>query len=478
MPRRVQDIVPNTHRSIRDIPVERNDVTAPIQPPKEKRTARKAQTSDVKMPAKDVTPREQVAIKKISAVKEVAVEESPVPSSRASSRGTKTKRSRVWLYVILGIIVLVAGSGYVASVYFSRATFTLVPKTVPISVNSTYISQSTPTKGNLMYELAAVKGSSTATVPAIDGQKTSSTAKGKVTLYNTFSAQSQRLIAGTRLSDDSGRIYRLASSVVVPGYTTTSTGTLTPGTVSASVTADQPGQSYNISRTDTVSDFKIVAYKGTTKYDSIYGRLSTDISGGFVGTQKTVVPAVLASTTAELQDKIIATLLTQVKGTIPEGYIMYPKAYVTSFGKPVISGSDAKSATVTLQGTLYGILFKKSELVTRIAGDQAVALFDSFAYETPGLESLDFSIANNKDFSAEKKNTLIIKLKGDALLVGSIPVDTIKQKLAGLSLAETETVLRSFKPVIEIDKSSGEITPPWSKVPSDTARITVEVLTK
>ena len=165
---------------------------------------------------------------------------------------------------------------------------------------------------------------------------------------------------------------------------------------------------------------------------------------------------------------------------------MYPKAYVISFSKPTTGGTDAKpapgseqgSATVSVDGTLYGILFKKNDLVSRIAGEQALATFESFPYETSGLESLDFSIANQKDFSAEKKNALIIKLKGDAELIGSVPVDTLKKKLAGLSLSETETVLRSYKPVIEIDKSSGEITPPWSKVPSDPSRIDIEVLTK
>lgn len=157
---------------------------------------------------------------------------------------------------------------------------------------------------------------------------------------------------------------------------------------------------------------------------------------------------------------------------------MYPKAYVESFSAPTVGGSDPKSATITLKGTVYGILFKRSDLIARVAGDQAVAAFDDFSYETPGLESLDFSIANAKDFSPEKKNTLIIKLKGDAMIVGTVPVDALKRKLAGLSLAETSTVLRSYKPVIEIEKSSGSITPPWSKVPSNIDRITVEVLTK
>ncbi len=474
MPRRVQDIVPNKHRSIQDIPVERSTISAPIQPPKEKVTAKiRAQTNDMRHISKDASPSKLLN-------KETPPHNIPIHkevTTKPPHHRTKNSGSKKWLYVLMGIVIVVAGVGYIASVYFSRASFTIVPKTVPISINSTYVAQNTPNKGNLTYELAAVKGSETATIAAVDGPKISITAKGKITLYNAYGSQSQRLIAGTRLSDETGRVYRLTNSVVIPGYTS-SNGTNIPGSLVTAIAADQPGQSYNISHSDSVSDFKIVAYKGTAKYENIYGRLATDISGGFIGAQKNTSPVVLASTTAELQAKITASLLAQVKGTVPEGYIMYPKAYVTSFTAPVIGGADPKSATVTVQGTLYGILFKTDELVTRIAGEQAVATFDTFSYDTPGLESLDFSIANQKDFSPEKKNTLIIKLKGDALLVGSIPVETLKKKFAGLSLTETEAVFRLYKPVIEIDKSSGEVTPPWSKVPSDLSRITIKVLTK
>ena len=269
----------------------------------------------------------------------------------------------------------------------------------------------------------------------------------------------------------------MTSSVVIPGFTTSGGNTI-PGTLVTIVSADQPGDKYNILKTDSVSDFKIVAYKDTSKYNSMYGRLAGDISGGFVGTQKVISTAMLASTTRELENKVTASLLTQVKAAIPNGYIMYPNAYVATFSTPTVNTIDAKSASVTVQGNLSGIIFKKNELVLRIAGDKAVETFDGFAYEAKGLEDLDFSIANLKDFSPEKKNSLIIKLKGDAKLMGVIPVDSLKKKLAGLSLTETESVFRSYKPVIDIDKSSGEITPPWSKVPMDPSRIEIEVLTK
>lgn len=468
MPRRVQDIVPNSHRSIRDIPVERNDIQAPVEPPRKRAAGRPIA---VRKPEMEMRRNER---------DEEGEDEAPQPVKRMSVTPPSRKRrsgSRRIILALMGIVVVVAGAGYVASVYFSRAAFTIVPKTVPVTINGAYTAQAAGTKGSLTYELAVVKGSANVSVPATDGPSISTSAKGKVTVYNKYAATAQRLIAGTRFADSTGRIYRLTDSISIPGYTT-SGGAIVPGSVTATVVADQPGESYNLTKSEATDDLSIVAYKGTPRYETVYGRVSTDIVGGFVGTKKTVSPSVLASTTAELKQKIISSLSEQIKNTLPDGYIMYPNAYVPIFSTATVGGGDPKSATVTLQGTLYGILFKKGELVARVAGEDALSSFDGFAFDTPGFESLDFSIANQKDFSPEKKNTLIIKLKGDASLVGSIPVEELKKKLAGLSLADTSSVLRQYKPVIEIDKSSGEITPPWSKVPSDPERIRIEVLTK
>ncbi|MEN9524428.1 MAG: hypothetical protein RL536_497, partial [Candidatus Parcubacteria bacterium] len=298
MPRRVQDIVPNSHRSIRDIPlhgisVERNKVTAPIQPPKEKEaTKNRAQPSDMRpssrreLTVKEASGRSELEHrKKISkADEEVPTEDHKRAVTTVSHRKSKKSRPRKWLYVLMGIVIIVAGVAYVASVFFSHASFTIVSKVVPVTVNSTYISQNASNPNGLTYELATVKGGSSAIVPATDGSKISTSAKGTITLYNSYTSQSQRLIAGTRMTDGSDRIYRLASSVVIPGYAPKS-GVNVPGTVTASIIADQPGQKYNISRSDPVSDFKIVAYQGSAKYDAIYGRLISDVSGGFIGTQ-------------------------------------------------------------------------------------------------------------------------------------------------------------------------------------------------
>ena len=67
-----------------------------------------------------------------------------------------------------------------------------------------------------------------------------------------------------------------------------------------------------------------------------------------------------------------------------------------------------------------------------------------------------------------------MKLKGDFNMVGVIPVDELKEKLAGVPLAATQAVLKPYYGSV-IESGSGELIPAWAKVPKDTSRITVNV---
>ncbi len=477
MPRRVQDILPGDKRSIRDIPADRA----------ERLPARKSTAAVVTDEVLDTKRQSRTATKKEEKMTEIRIhreEKLPIATSEPIRRmgmtpppePRKSGRKRVWLIATLAIVVLIAGAAYVASTYFAQATFTITPKSIPVSVNGTYVIPASGPAGTLVYDVVAVHGSASTTVAATDGPQISTKAQGRITLNNEYSADSVRLIAGTRLADAQGRVYRLSSSVVIPGYSKSASGSIAPGTISTTVIADDAGASYNISRADDVSDFKIVAYKGTSKYESVYGRLAGDITGGFTGAKKTVAPSLLASTTATLRATLTTSLLEQVKKSIPAGYIMYPSSYVPSFSPATLGGTDKNSATVGEQGTLYGIVLKQTDLVARIAGAQTVSSFGQFGYKATGIEALDFSIANIKDFSPANKGSLIAHVKGDIKLVGAIPVEDLKRKLAGASLADTQTIFATYGKVIE--NGSGELAPPWSKIPTDLSRIHIHIQEK
>ena len=55
-------------------------------------------------------------------------------------------------------------------------------------------------------------------VEATAEKEVSQKASGKIIIYNNYSTVSQRLINNTRFEANSGKIYRINSSIVVPGY--------------------------------------------------------------------------------------------------------------------------------------------------------------------------------------------------------------------------------------------------------------------
>jgi hypothetical protein len=395
----------------------------------------------------------------------------PLEEPGFGMRGKMKKKTKLAL-IALGSIVVIVIVAFFASTRFSKATFSIKPKSLPLSINGTYVAQGAAGKGALAYELVTIRGAASTTVPATDGPKISTKAHGTVRVYNSYSAQPVKLIAGTRMANDTGLVYRLSSSIVIPGYTKNQ-GTIMPGSIAANIVADQAGDAYNIGKSDGLSDFKFLGYKGTPKYESVFARIASDIVGGYVGTKKNLAPAVLASTTAGLKTSLSNTLVAKLKNSIPPEYIMFDNGFAVKYSLPQTDGNLKNVAVVSEQGTIYGVIIKKKDLISKISGGQSDTAFSKYGYETSGFDNLAFSFTNMKDFIPEKKTSLVFKAKGDMKLVSNVPVDEIRQKLEGISLSGTQDVFRTYNSVIET--GTGELVPPWAKIPTDPARITIQV---
>lgn len=465
MPRRVQDIIPAEKRSIREVSVPPR-ITKPIS-----RTKKPVVTEDVVEEVEEKTESKTNS----KEIYNVEINRVSTPAKRMPITPpvivTKSKRNFYkWPIITLVALLIIVGAAYFGSGYYSQATFTIIPKIIPVSINSTYVAQGSTDSAGLTYDVVVLKRSATTTVSATNGPVTNTKAVGKVTFYNAYSSQSIRLIAGTRLSADNGLIYRLSSSIVIPGYTKPAS-VIVPGKITASITADQPGQQYNIAQSDKMSDIKIVAYYGQPRYSTVYGKPISSISGGFSGVKKVINPTALASTTAKLKADITEALSRDIKSMIPSGFIMYDKNFVNTFTNPVTGGTDTNTATVSMEGTMYAIVLPKTKLVETFVGSQTVSLFGSFAYTVPGLESLDVNITNIKDFSPVKKGAIVFKAKGDMKMVGTLLVEEVQNKLKGRSLSKTQYIFKSYRSVIE--SASGELAPPWANIPTDLNKIKV-----
>jgi hypothetical protein len=158
----------------------------------------------------------------------------------------------IWLIAALCILALFFG----VSMLFSSVTVVITPRQQKVSfTNDSFIAKSaSPTVVDLAFEVLSVNSVIGEIVTATEDRDVTQKATGKIVIYNSYSTVSQRLINNTRFEAKNGKIYRINSSVVVPGYKKVD-GKIIPGSVEATVYADQAGENYILKLSVLTGDF-------------------------------------------------------------------------------------------------------------------------------------------------------------------------------------------------------------------------------
>ena len=235
---------------------------------------------------------------------------------------------------------------------------------------------------------------------------------------------------------------------------------------------DKAGIKYDKPLGKTGEIFKIVAYKGGPKYETVYAKQKTSIAGGFSGTKKIISADLKKKTVDEMKEELKLNLIEKAKAKVLEGNIMYKNAYSIYYETPEPVSKDKDTAIITVKASLYGAVFKKDALIKHIA-KRELDKFPSPTYEIKMIEDLDFSLINSKDFSAKKGTSLIFSLKGPVTIVGTFSEDTLKKELKGTYLRESNTVFARYP---AIANAYALITPFWMRsFPNSIDKINVEI---
>ena len=118
-------------------------------------------------------------------------------------------------------------------------------------------------KGIIPGELLTLEKTESGEFSATGMKEVSQKAKGKITIYNVYSSQSQSLVP-SRFQAEDGKIFWTIKSVVVPGAILKD-GKTTPGQIEADVAAGEAGEAYNIGP----AKFSMPALKNTAKAGKI-----------------------------------------------------------------------------------------------------------------------------------------------------------------------------------------------------------------
>ncbi len=394
---------------------------------------------------------------------------------------TRSKIRLPWKFsgILVTFCVIFIGVGIIMaalSLLYSKASVTITPKKAIFSITDTTFtakkdmaasgttSASSITTG-LMYEVLTVNASDSQTASATDGPLIQTKAKGIVTLYNEQKVP-QKIIAGTRLSNNDGLVYRTATTVTIPAGKTTGAGNITVGVI-----ADQSGANYNMSF-DKDEVFKVIAYKGQSKYTTVYGKMKAIIDGGYSGSKKIISPQVQADAIKTLKNNVKAKLTEQLEPLIPKGYVMYDGAYTIEYETLDPVSSDTGDAIITVKGALYGVIFRKDTLLKSVA-KRELDKVTSPTYDVRGVEDLTFTILNSKEFSAKKGNSLVFTLKGPVTVVSTLSHDALKAELKGTYLKDSNAVFAHYP---AIANAYALITPFWMRsFPNDPNKIIIEI---
>ncbi len=445
----VQDVMP-PKKSIRNIkiPPKRSslkDIDKPIKNNYDEKDF--IRPVPIQAPIKIENPRENL--------------ESTIPTTDYKYEyNDNNNKSKKWVYLFGSILIISLAFGI--STFFKSAEIKVTPKQESRSINENFTATKDVLTG-LGFQTVSVSKEVEKIVKSTGEERVERKSRGTIVIYNNFSSQSQRLVATTRFQTPEGLIYRLINPVTVPGRETKD-GKTVPGSVEVLVEADKPGVSYNIG----LKDFTIPGFNGDPRFNSIYARSKTEMTGGFSGLQKTVSKDILDASEEELKNLLETSLQADIKAQIPANFVSYKDGLIYELDETTqmpASGDDE-------------VILKKKGRATAVIFDKGVLTKTIFTKTIPEIEEGQVRISNIEDLEFKPVKNIIssdkeisFSISGQANLIWVFDENKLKEDLLGLSKKSGLLVIENYPSITE---ASIETKPFWNrKIPLDGEKVTL-----
>lgn len=267
-----------------------------------------------------------------------------------------------------------------------------------------------------------------------DGKK----ASGTVAIYNSYSNESQTLIATTRLETKDGKIFRLVKNIVVPGFVGNGDN-LKPGVINAEVVADKPGDQYNLDP----ADFTVPGFIGGPKYEKFYAKSTEKMTGGFLNGKinKAVSRDDIEKAKKETEKIISEKIYDKVSGDIKNGEILLPemlRVFTISSETDARVGDTIENFKYVIKVKYIAIIFSEND-IREIAKNKILQNkeLSSLRYDTGKVEYSNITV----DFD---KKIADFKVYVEELFTPKIDLIILKKELLGKSEGELELILKKY----------------------------------
>jgi hypothetical protein len=326
-------------------------------------------------------------------------------------------------------IFIVLAACFFALTLFSSAKVILKVKDLSVSLDSGYVFD----KGD--GEIIQSTSTDSIEVPANGTVRVDKKSTGTVVIFNNTSS-SQKLSKDTRIQTPSGLIYFIDKAVTVPAKKTVAKKTVL-GSVTITFTAQAVGEKYN----SGPKDFTLVGFKGTSKFETIYGRSKGSITGGYSGEVPNISQKDLSSQIADSKEEMKETLFTLLKKQADSmGLIINSETlqYKIINSETRLS-ADKTKAVVTVDGTLQAATFLNASVDEAAKGILGATDTNGLKYEVDLASSTIETTASSEDDQITAKGNVQVKI--------SINEGDLKKALENKTKKDALTILQQSKGV-------------------------------
>lgn len=290
-------------------------------------------------------------------------------------------------------------------------------------------------------------------------------------LFLNFSDEDIPLVAGTRL-DYQGNIFRTTERIVLPRQKPE-----TPGQIIVTALPDVIKD--NDLKINANASLKIVALEGKRKSD---GRLWSDVIKAQANKEYnlsslakigSVAPEDITNTKLKLEKSLKDSVMMKLRLENPQSFYIYDPSLVRVEITNISHDVGAKTDKIFVAGkaifeTLVVPKKEFDDFVKNIINKEILEKNKNLT-----ISQLNFEKIEILDLDVQKK-TMTVGIKGQAILIPELNLETIKKEIAGKKIEEVNNY---FGKIIGIKKITLKIFPQWQdKLPKDYKRIKIRII--
>ncbi|MEK9151657.1 MAG: hypothetical protein AAB547_03415 [Patescibacteria group bacterium] len=400
---------------------------------------------------------------------------SAVPVTKTKSQQMAvliTGKKAHMIFLILGGVSLLSLAGALLFFFLPKAEVHVTPYKITQTADIELEGRTDISAGEKTIPVRILEKEKEAVLTVVTTGKSGGTnqkARGTVVIYNNYSADSQPLVATTRLETPDGKLFRLVSGVTVPGMTSTG-GAKDPGAIEADVIADQAGSEYNVDATT----FTIPGFKGGPKYEKFSAKSTKAmIGGGSAGASDIAVVAGVDLDTAEREAKARAKedFLNEIREELlPNEKILDEHIDIAALVPAAVPSVGTAANAFDYRGIFKVRAFVFSEQAVREKIENMVER------DLGGIRFKPISSSITYSDSVPNFSDRILSLKAHALVTmeSDIDRDMLREKLLGKNKDGIKQVLGGFP---EVKKINVVFRPEWfvQSIPSSDTRVFILV---